>query len=295
METAMARIVGALICIGCIAMNWIGVLPEGLAAEEIVYKNAPEFMAEVKRLEKLYPETSKEPRYEKSGHQYTTFIIARMAGVGRELSHKLAYFSQFPDDVDKYSATYAAIRIFNQTYRRKIMRTLHSLHGGNKQAVIDRRNILSGLIQDGLHNRSLEPYQLGLIIHAFADAYAHTKIEDGQLVAFDSVYGHLFHWHTPDLIAYDPPKYAEYACNLYIALAKAAVCRPSIDPLLEMIKQLEKSRNAELPKFEMFAKEKPYEFSEDQYRVWGEDWKQKVQEQDVLSTINFMESQFSNH
>ena len=261
---------------------------------EIDYKDSPELLREINRLEQLYPEQSGAPRYDRSGHQYTTYIVARIAGLGREPSHKLAYFSQFPDDFDKYSATEAAFKIFNQTYRRRIMRTLHSLHGGSEDAVLKRRKNLKDLIQDGIKNKTLRPYQLGLAIHAYADAYAHTKVENGRLVAFDSVVGHLWHAHEPDIIAYDPEKYKDYVCNLFMVLSMKPTCLPYTDDLMKMVEGLKKSRNAELAKFEIYSKEK-YQFSEHYYSKMGEVWKKEVREEDVISTLKLMESKFEDN
>ena len=266
--------------------SWMG----DLSAADTTYQQSPDLLREIERLEKLYPEQFPgADKYDRSGHQYTTFIIARIAGKDSELSHKLAYFAQFPDDITKYSATAASIKIFNLTYRKKIMSTLHSLHGGDETAVLKRRSILKRLIQDGIQNGTLKPYQLGLITHAFADSYAHTKIEDGKTVAFSDGVGHLWHGHTPDIIAYDPDKYNEYACNLFMALALKDACRPDIDPLSTMIQALKKSRNAELMKFETFSEDN-YGFLRDYYSDNGKIWEKDVSEEDVLATIELIES-----
>ena len=308
----MLRFTGTILLAAFISISAAGIWPECLNAgalsvneaggekpnadSEIRYEDAPELLREIERLERLYPEQSPgAPKFDRSGHQYTTFIIARIAGLDRELSHKLAYFSQFPDDVTKYSATNAAVfKLFNQTYRKQIMATLHSLHGGGEDAVLSRRKILKDLIQDGIQNKTLEPYQVGLVIHAFADAYAHTTVENGKLVAFGSRVGHLWHGHDPDIIAYDPPKYKEYACNLFMALAMKNTCQPYTDDLMKMIEGLKKSRNAELMKFESFSKEK-YQFSENYYSQGGKEWEKNVREEDVISTIKLMESKFEHN
>lgn len=279
------------ICFLCIVSTLSFYQGTSHGTKDIHYKDAPELLKEIERLKNLYQQQdSGTPKYDRSGHQYTTFIVARLAGLDREMSHKLAYFSQFPDDVTKYSATSAAINIFNQKYRRQIMATLHSLHGGDERAVLHTRSVLKNVIKE--RKNTLQTYQVGLVIHALADAYAHTTIENGKLKAFGSVVGHLWHGHTPDIIAYDPPKYKDYVCNLFMALKRINSCEPYTDELMAMIEGLKKSRDAELMHFERLAKEK-YAFSEDYYSIKGEEWKNTIKEEDILSTLKYMESQLN--
>lgn len=254
------------------------------------FKDSPKVLEEINRLEKKYPEQSGEARYEKSGHQYTTYIVAMMAGLGRPRSFRLAYYSQVPDDEIRFSATLAFFYVFNLDYRKQIMAVLHSLHGGDHDLVLKRRSDLRDLIRDGIKRGSLADYQIGLMIHAFADSYAHTTTHDGQLKAFDYTWGHLFHGHKPDIIAHDPEKYEDYACALYKALSLESACSSKFDPLRDLIKKLEKSRNAELPEFEKYARD-PHGFDTDKYEAAGEE--REIEREDVEKTINIIEARIS--
>jgi hypothetical protein len=251
--------------------------------------DSPELLKEIDRLEKKYPEQSGAPKYERSGHQYTTYIVAMAAGLRPERAYILSYFSQFPDDETKFSATQGFFYLYSLEYRKQIMAVLHSLHGGDQNAVFKRRRDLKSLIRNGIANKSLDDYQIGLIIHAFADSYAHTTIENGKLTAFGYTWGHLFHGHKPDLIAYDPEKYKEYTCELYQALSLRALCSPQLADLHQMIARLEKSRNAELPEFEKYAKFS-WGYDQDLYDGVGDQHKKTVQSEEVVKTIKIVEA-----
>lgn len=259
-------------------------------ADTVVFVHSPQVLKEQARLETKYPEQSLGiPKYAKSGHQYTTYIVARQAGMNWARAHKVAFYSQFPDDVSKYDAIYVAVfSLFNLDYRKRIMALLHSLHGGNADAVRQRQDDLEALIIEGVVNDSLEDYQLGLLIHAFADSFAHTKVSNGELEAFGYVYGHLFHWKTPDLISSDPDKYKNYTCRLYKALARKPLCEPALQPLFQLAEGLAISRNKELPAIEELAR-KGYNYEENIVKTFKKEWVEVVSKQDVLDTINLIE------
>ena len=250
---------------------------------------SPQVLKEVARLEKKYPQKDVgAPKYQRSGHQYTTYIIAYLSGLGKEKSHKLAYYSQFPDDEVRFSATLAAIYLFDLQYREQIMAVLHSLHGGDQNAVIKRRKDLKQLIANGIKDNSLKEYEIGLMTHAFADSYSHVKLEQGELEAFDYVWGHLFHGHEPDIIAYEPERYKDYACNLYQALSGKNSCEIKLQKLFSMIDKLAVTRDEELPEFEKYAEE--LLFSSHNYQRWGEQWAKSVGKTEVVNTIKKIES-----
>jgi len=55
--------------------------------------DSPETLEEIKRLEEKYPEKGVgRPKYQRSGHQYTTYIVAKEAGINSERSYKLSFF-----------------------------------------------------------------------------------------------------------------------------------------------------------------------------------------------------------
>lgn len=268
--------------------------------EPAAYDLSPELLEEIARQEKIYPDQSVgAQRYGRPGHQYTTFIVAALAGFSKEKAHKFAYFSQFPDDVKKFSATSAAIQLFNLTYRKQIMATLHSLHGGGENDVLKRRKDLKEFIQDGIETGSLEDYQIGLSIHAFADSYAHTKMKDGELVAYGYGVGHLFHGHTPDVIAYYPDKFRDYSCELFKALSLKTKCGKELKEFLSMIDRLKTSRDEELLKFEEYAQdEKKFgnnRFDPAYHKHQGDIWKGGVKKEEVLATIVAIERKIAGN
>ncbi len=254
---------------------------------------SPQVAQAIEKLDSKYPDRAGKVKYERSGHQYTTYIVSMAAGLGRELSHELSAFSQYPDDEKQFSATSAAFRVFDQEYRREIMAVLHSLHGGGQEEVLKRRRDLKALTAAGIKDGALEPYQVGLVIHAFADSYAHTTGDqaDGTLEAFDYVVGHLFHGHTPDLIAYDPPKYRAYSCALFEALASKGRCEERLADLFAIIDGLKTDRKSELPRFEALAKDR-YGYDADIYRSVVERSK-VVDRERVKATIVVMEQSFA--
>ena len=251
--------------------------------------DSPIVLKEIKRLEEIYPDQSGLGKYQRSGHQFTTYIVSMAAGLSRTQSYKLAYYSQFPDDEKRFSATLAFIYIFNQDYREQIMAVLHSLHGGGHQSVLKRRVDLRDLIRDGIKNNNLEDYQIGLIIHAFADSYAHTTCHNGQLKAFDYTWGHLFHGTKPDIIVHDPENYKNFTCELYKALSLTASCSPGLDQLHGMIEKLKTSRNAELPEFEKYVKNY-LGFEPAIYESNIKTWQNLVKKSQVVDTIELIES-----
>lgn len=254
--------------------------------------DSPEVVSEIKRLEEKYPEQSGKGRYQEGGHQYTTYIVAMAAGLGRERSYKLSYYSQLPDDEIAFNAALAFFYFFNLEYRQEIMALLHSLHGGDKLSVEKRRNDLRDLIHEGIKDRSLSDKQIGLIIHAYADSYAHTMIKNGQLKAFDYTWGHLFHGNKPDLIVYDPEKYKEYTCELFKVLSSKGTCSPELDKLHEKIKGLETSRIKELPFFAILAT-KDYGYDSTLYKDNGKKWENTVSKDELIQTMKIIESKTS--
>lgn len=256
---------------------------------------SPEVLKEIHRLEEKYPEKGVgQPKYQRSGHQFTTYIVARAAGFKTEESYRLAFFSQLPDDEIQFSATLASFYVFDLEYRKQIMAILHSLHGGGNAEVLKRRQVLRDLIYDGVKNKSLEDYQIGILIHAYADAYSHTTVDDGKLRAFGYTVGHLFHGHKPDLIAYDPERYKEYACELYKVLSLDSNCsHPELKELFQMIERLKKSRDTELPKFETYARNKWF-FNDTDYEQKSKQWQNSVKREDMQRTISIIEGRIQS-
>jgi hypothetical protein len=254
---------------------------------------APELLEELSRLQADKPQDAPgASKYRRSGHQYTTYIVASLAGLGPERAHILSYFSQYPDDEVRFSATMAFIYFWDTAYRKQIMAVLHSLHGGDRQAVLHRRSALKALIADNTSedNRLLSDPQLGLVIHAFADSYAHVKGKGENLKAFNYTVGHLFHGHEPDIIAFDGERYKEFACNLFQALTATpdADCAGPLQDLFVLISNLSASGEDELPKFERYAA--TLSFDPDLYKDAGGRLAEKFGKQDVVVTIETMKT-----
>lgn len=247
---------------------------------------------EIRRLELIYPETSGKPRYQRSGHQYTTYIVAMKAGLEQDRAMEISFFSQFPDDEVKFSATLAFFYLFEPKYRKEIMAVLHSLHGGDRIAIAKRRLDLYELIRNGVKSGKIPDYQIGLMIHAFADSYAHTTITNGEEFAFSYGVGHLFHGHSPDVIVHDPPKYKTYTCALYMALSQRQDCDMALVDLYKMIDALKTSRNAELSAFETYANDKE-DYDQDLYDSVANDWDGKIGKKDIRGTIKLMQDSFN--
>ncbi|MCG7985335.1 MAG: hypothetical protein JAY90_21645 [Candidatus Thiodiazotropha lotti] len=263
------------------------------AEEEWV--TSPEVASEIDKLKRVYPEQSPKIRYERTGHQYTTYIVARKAGHSRERSREFAFFSQYPDDEKQFSAVGVFFNIFDLNQRKRIMSTLHSLHDGKHSAVLKRRQDIQQLISDGVRSGNLTDPQIGLMIHALGDSYAHTtgNLDDGDLEAFGYVLGHLFHGTKPDIITYNPKKYRLYACALYDALNGKGDCAHQLEDLYALIDELKVSRNTALPEFETLANASKYDFDKDKYEKIWDRGDPPLEKLEVDSALTIMESTFS--
>lgn len=156
-------------------------------------------------------------QYEIDGHLYTTFVVATLAGIPLLRALELSWGSQIPDANRKYTAVSAAWDALWNKHSKSLMKTLHSLHGGDHKAVARRRADLKSLLMEG-RERGEPDWKLGLIIHAYGDSYAHTYQKDGKEKAYGIPHGHAGDGHTPDKIGEFPDKYLAYVQGLYEAL-----------------------------------------------------------------------------
>jgi RHS repeat-associated protein len=117
---------------------------------------------------------------------------------------------------------------------RRIQRLLHSLDGGRAE---NRRACLRRLLRDALSNPNTPAWELGFLIHAFGDAYAHSYVDPwrwtgspkgghpnpnfGQEVLYNAPWGHGFDGHTPDLVRANPDKFNRYFVDLVTTLNNA--------------------------------------------------------------------------
>jgi len=178
--------------------------------------------------------------WEEGGHFYTTYMVAIAAGVDRETAYELAYYSQLPDEIGEMDAMHAildwgdfsSIPISERdAFRAGVAEVLHSLHGGD---VDKRRGCLSGLLKNWKAH-GLTPWQRGMIVHAFGDAFAHTYTESGTVKAFRVPWGHghrnvadyvgasdrlatqIFGGRSPDKIGQNLDTYQQYVNALFEA------------------------------------------------------------------------------
>lgn len=182
----------------------------------------------VNHVDKLQiPSKYEADKYAKEGHFNTTELVAKMAGLSNKEAARLAFFSQAPDDMwFKYSAPSVGVWGFVPpfwSYRFEIMDTLHALHGGNNEAVIDRRQKLKNLIIS-YRSRKESDWKVGFLIHAMGDSYGHVYGETTNLRAYGGIVGHAFDngegENRPDMIVTNNNYliYCDYVRALFDAL-----------------------------------------------------------------------------
>lgn len=168
------------------------------------------------------------------GHFNTSGTVAKIAGWSMRDARILSCYSQLPDQVSRFDAVHIGLYYFfwPNEYHHLIMNTLHSLHGGKPEAVQQRRERLAKRLlamtaqarknkAEGKVDPDL-PWQMGLVIHALGDSYAHVKKVKGGEKAFGSWVGHLFSGHTPDRIA-NPENVQRYAAFVRALFASLVV------------------------------------------------------------------------
>jgi RHS repeat-associated protein len=222
--------------------------------------------------------------WDENGHFYTTYIVARAAGLSNEQAKALAYFSQLPDEDTDFDATHAGLAraggiegeefYKKNAWRKDVQEVLHSLHGGDSKK---RRDCLKKLLLTG----NLKDWQKGLVIHAFGDAYAHTTLDDGKLVSYGGIAGHgisptFLGWITnamglgnvfgsnPDQIGNRNSTYRSYISALYGVL-KTAGGDPSrlggLESLADTFTRNNSSTEAEIAALRKLAIERGYDSS----------------------------------
>ena len=163
------------------------------------------------------PARAMQIRYEMDGPLYTTFVVAVLAGISVAGAAELAWGSQIPDANHRFTAVSAAWNSRCNRHSPNIMQTLHSLHGGDVQAIRKRRHDLKVMVSTAIAHG--EPsWQVGLMVHAFGDSYAHTHFAHGTEESYGIPFDHGYDGNTPDQIRRFPQKYLLYVDNLYEAL-----------------------------------------------------------------------------
>ncbi|MEJ2142872.1 MAG: hypothetical protein P8Y24_11060, partial [Gammaproteobacteria bacterium] len=166
--------------------------------------------------------SAKSAKWKAEGHVSTTDIIALAAGQ-KELAEKFALYSQVPDaQALRFSAPAVSFwGIFYWEYRQNINSILHSLHGGDEQKIIKRRNKLKQMINELLRNDpEKNAWKIGFLIHALGDSFAHVYDEGNGLYAYGPGTGHLCEKgsFSPDSIYENNKNYIAYLTTLFEAL-----------------------------------------------------------------------------
>ena len=147
------------------------------------------------------------------GHFLTTYIVALAAGLSPADALVLAQWSQIPDQVKDLDAMG---RYTETDWRHSVRYYLHSLTGGDPGPL---RDYIRCLIKSG----KLSLQDIGLLIHALGDTYAHSYIgSDNQSHLYGDEVGHVRAGHTPDFIGSNPANYISYAQDLYSTLTNSS-------------------------------------------------------------------------
>ena len=158
----------------------------------------------------------------KEVHSYATYEIINMSNYSKRRKLLITYYSQYPDIEKSYAATYSSLStiikpwIIKQTCRNNS--ALHALHNGDYIKINKRRKNINSILQYTLRFDDLD-WMSGILLHALADSYAHTKGEYGSKneKAYNCITGHFydnFVGKSPDNLKKN--KYAKKKFNKYI-------------------------------------------------------------------------------
>ncbi len=143
--------------------------------------------------------------YLPDGHLYTTLSVIDIAGYDDTRQLIISYYSQYPDiDLD-YEAVSVSLKYlllpWKWEWRNNLTGVLHSLHGGTRSAIDKRRRKIQDVLSNTLKDPQLD-WLSGLIIHAYADSYSHTKnkFNSEYEKAYDVWIGHII----PSLLGESP-------------------------------------------------------------------------------------------
>lgn len=168
---------------------------------------------------------SPQGEFVEDGHLYTTLSISEITKYLDLRKMTISYYSQYPDiDLD-YEAVPVSLKYllvpWEWEWRNDITGSLHSLHGGKRVAIDERRNNIKNSLASTLKDHNLD-WLSGLIIHAYADSFAHTKNSYGsnEEEAYGVWIGHAIpsmFGNSPDDIKKEDnePKYLGYIDHLY--------------------------------------------------------------------------------
>ncbi|MCO7568459.1 hypothetical protein NJH78_00580 [Pseudomonas chlororaphis] len=185
------------------------------------------------------------------GHLYTTLSIAEIVNLPIERQLAIAYFSQYPDIDHDYEAVPVSFKYLllphKWQWRNDINGKLHSLHGGGRKSIDERREVIRKSLTELIKDPSND-WISGLLIHAFGDSYAHTKkpYNSSKERAYGVWIGHaiptLSPWSSsPDDIKAlgNEPKYLGYANELHETLKVDDSDAAKFKEFLEFVDKLE--------------------------------------------------------
>ncbi|MCI5166383.1 MAG: hypothetical protein D3903_09860 [Candidatus Electrothrix sp. GM3_4] len=199
----------------------------GCASNKITGEQEP--LAAAKECMKQLPcSSSSLEEFVRDGHLYTTLSIADIAGYDEPRQFMLSYYSQYPDIDTDYEAVPVALKYillpWKWEWRNDIVGALHTQHGGGRAVIDERKRNISQALSRTLIDPKID-WLSGLLIHAYADSYAHTKnaLNSKEERAYSVWIGHAL----PSLFGEDPdsiktetgePKYLGYITDLYSIL-----------------------------------------------------------------------------
>lgn len=185
------------------------------------------------------------------GHYYATYYVMLAAGMDPELAFRIAFFAQFPDEVEELDAVERGIswalgrlfgpliltgggmgghptmpsaeqtRIYMEQQKANedqlhIQRGLHGLNGVNAEQETARRTAILEAIDPKGGDFAFE---FGLAIHPFGDSFAHRK---GDRM-YHTGFGHAEDFHAPDIVSNERKAlFVAYVDALYAIARKKA-------------------------------------------------------------------------
>ena len=151
---------------------------------------------------------------EESGHYYSVYYVSIAVGFLNSIASQYAFFAQMPDEVSMLDAydlevTYAThagdlpiVRAIENNWRIRVEHGLHALTG---RSAVDEQNRTRQLL---LTTRDNDFLRMGLLLHRFGDTYAHTRLNNPDLLyradpnftlnPYDGTHGHGADGHEPD-------------------------------------------------------------------------------------------------
>lgn len=229
--------------------------------------------------------------YEIDGHLYTTFVVARLAGLPVSRALELAWGCQVPDANRRFTAVSAAWTSLWEKYSADIMKILHSIHGGKEEQVLRRRGDLKQLVSEAIQ-RGEPDWRVGLMIHAYGDSYAHTFLKMGKEHSYRPPHGHAGHGHKPDKIGNFPKKYLEYVAGLYVALGGQGDPKTALDKLIRIVDDNKGSNSKISSLIVSYAAE--LGMTESESDAVKDRLLREISEKDVVETMAYMEAKFKH-